>query len=62
MPECEFGHYHQNKCAINHYFKNDSNILLWHFYVLASFSEAKISAKIKFYLPLPLGKQVIRGA
>ena len=35
MPEFAFRHYRQNKCAINHYFTNDSNILHRHFLYLS---------------------------
>ena len=40
MPKFSFGHYHQNKCAINHYLYNDSIILLWYFFMLPLFCKA----------------------
>jgi len=62
MPGLSSRHYHQNKCAINHYFKNDSVILIWHFYIKAITNSERCIVIIKFYLPLKSMMQAERGA
>jgi len=42
MPEHTSRHYHQNKCAINHYFENDSIILRGHDYIYAPYEGSQM--------------------